>query len=181
MKATIAASFLSLLALTSAVPTKRSTTIEPEVISQYTVSTGAIDFNTETGVIFKNNGQSSDITTLGTFDIPSSADGLTCTFHFSLPSDATLSGTGKFDLFTSLAPATTSTTTWPNGNLRDQYVGRFQAALGEEATPGADGITTHISFPCPAGQLLAGELVGVGDVDDIEWDSATGGPFITYQ
>jgi len=188
MKASIAASLLSLISLAAAGPvasSRAANVLLPEVISQYHVWTGAIDFNTPTGKVFKD-GKTSDITTLVTFRIPSSLAGRTCTFHFFEPTNGKLSGTGKFDVFTSLAPATTSTSTWPPGNLRDQYRGRFQAKLGAEATPGADGITTTTSFPCPAGQLLAGELVGTGDVDDIEWapnqcgGAAQCGPFLTF-
>lgn len=57
----------------------------------------------------------------------------------------------------------------------------MQAHLAGDATwvPGfpADGQ----SFPCPAGQIIAGELVGTGDVDDIEWVQGSGiGPTITF-
>jgi hypothetical protein len=176
MKAAIAASLLSFLSVASAVPTPG--VLQPEVISQYTVSTGAINFNTPTGKVFKD-GKSSDITTLVTFNVPSSLSGHTCTFRFSLPSNAVLSGSKKFDVFTSQAPATTSTKTWPHGNLRDQYQGRFQAVSPGEAKAGADGITTATTFPCPAGRLLAGEIVGVGDTDHIEWAKGQG-PFLSF-
>lgn len=179
MKTTIAASLL--LSLAAAGPISgTSGTIKPTVISQYHVSTGAIDFNTGSGKVFKD-GRSSDITTLATFRIPQAARGATCQLHFAANSAATVSGTSKFDVFTSQASASTSTKSWPHGNLRDHYVGRFQAIPGGgEARPGADGISTVVSFACPAGQVLAGELVGVGDKDDIEWTLAQGGPFITY-
>jgi hypothetical protein len=173
----------AILGFTAAVPTPStipsgSDIIVPTTISQYTVWTGAINFNTGAGKIFKN-GLVSDITTLSTFNIPSAAAGRTCELHFVLDSTSTLSGSGQFDVFTSLAPATTSTTTWPSGNLRDQYVGRMTAVADGEATwtPGFPSVPT---FPCPAGQLLAGELVGTGDVDDIEWSQSTAGPYILF-
>jgi hypothetical protein len=176
--AAIAAAILGFTAALpqSAIPT--GNTIVPTTISQYTVWTGAINFDTGAGKIFKN-GRVSDVTTLATFDIPASTAGKTCELHFVLDSSATLSGSGQFDVFTSLAPATTSTTTWPSGNLRDQYVGRMTAVLNGEAS-WTQGFPSVPSFPCPAGQLLAGELVGTGDVDDIEWLSINAGPYITY-
>jgi Ubiquitin 3 binding protein But2 C-terminal domain len=172
----------AILGFTNALPTPQSTIptgsniLVPTAISQYTVWTGAVNFNTGAGKIFKN-GIVSDVTTLVTFDIPASAAGSTCVFHFALDPSATLSGSEQFDVFTSLATATTSTTTWPSGNLRDQYVGRMTAVLNGEATwtPGFPNVP---SFPCPAGQLLAGELVGTGDVDDIEWLQSVAGPYI---
>jgi hypothetical protein len=173
----------AILGFTAAVPTPSSIPsgsdiIVPTTISQYTVWTGAINFNTGAGKVFKN-GLVSDITTLATFNIPSAATGKTCELHFVLDSTSTLSGSEQFDVFTSLAPATTSTTTWPSGNLRDQYVGRMTAVANGEATwtPGFPSVPT---FPCPAGELLAGEFVGTGDVDDIEWSQSTAGPYILF-
>jgi hypothetical protein len=173
----------AILGFTSALPAPQSiptgsNVIVPTTISQYTVWTGATNFNTGAGKIFKN-GRVSDVTTLATFDIPSAATGKTCELHFVLDNTATLSGTGQFDVFTSLAPATTSTTSWPNGNLRDQYVGRMTAQLDGEAT-WTQGFPSVPSFPCPAGELLAGELVGTGDVDDIEWTQSLAGPYIVF-
>jgi hypothetical protein len=173
----------AILGFTSAIPTPGSiptgsNVIVPTAISQYTVWTGAINFNTGSGKVFKN-GIVSDITTLATFDIPSSAAGKTCELHFVLDSTSTLSGSGQFDVFTSLAPATASTSSWPSGNLRDQYVGRMTAVANGEAT-WTPGFPSETSFPCPAGETLAGELVGTGDVDDVEWSQATAGPYILF-
>jgi len=175
----------AILAFASAAPTPQGTyygpsgTIAPKTISQYSVWTGAVSYNTNAGKIFKD-GRTSDITTLVTFDIPSTLQGKTCSFHFALDSTSTLSGTGQFDVFTSLAPATQDTTTWPSGNLRDNHVGRLQAYANGEAKF-IDGFPTVAkSFPCPAGQLLAGELVGTGDVDRIEWNEYLAGAYISY-
>lgn len=174
----------AILGFTSAIPTPSSIptgsdVIVPTTISQYSVWTGAINFNTGAGKIFKN-GLVSDVTTLVTFDIPSAAAGKTCSLHFVLDSTSTLSGSAQFDVFTSLAPATMSTTTWPNGNLRDQYEGRMTAQANGEAT-WTDGFPSVPTFPCPAGVTLAGELVGTGDVDDIEWSQISAGPYILFE
>jgi len=169
----IAAAILG-AATTLAVPvpaqTSTATVLYPKVTSQYNVWTGAVDFNVNTGLIRKD-GKNPDITTLLTVEFPASTAGKQCQFAFTLDSLSTFSGSAKFDLFTSLAPAAGPTTTWPNGNLRDQYGGRFQAQLGD-ATP-----IEHANpkFPCPAGQTLGGELVGVYDNDHIEWNVDTPG------
>ena len=187
MKFLTAAAALAILGFTSALPSPQpqniptgSDIIIPKTISKYSVWTGAVDFDVSAGKIFKN-GRTSDITTLATFEFPAEAAGKTCEFHFVLPNDGTasVSGTGQFDVFTSLAPATQSTTTWPSGNLRDQYAGRMTAFVGAEAQWTAGFPDPAQSFPCPTG-LLAGELVGTGDEDDIEWTVPGAGPYIKF-
>ncbi|KAH8684309.1 hypothetical protein BGZ60DRAFT_426704 [Tricladium varicosporioides] len=153
--------------------------IVPKTVSQYSVWTGAVKYNTNLGKIFKD-GKTTDITTLATFDIPASLAGKTCSLHFYLDSTATLTGSGAFDVFTSQAPATQSTTTWPQGNLRDNHAGRMKAVIGGEATF-LDGYPLHAkSFPCPAGYLVAGELVGTGDNINVAWDEFVAGAYISY-
>jgi hypothetical protein len=155
--------------------------IRPDVTSQYEVWTGAIHRQTKRGRISKD-GRTTDITTLLTFIFPAESVGKTCSFHFDLSDDSTaaVSGTGQFDIFTSLAPAEYSTFSWPPGNLRDQHIGRMTAKVGGEAewVPGFP--TFGQGFLCPAGQTYGGELVGVGDNDFIDW-FATSGPYIQYQ
>jgi hypothetical protein len=153
------------------------TTIFPIVTSQYNVWTGAVNFDTPRGLISKT-GTTPDITTLATFKVPNEWAGRTCELVFTLngPTDSA-TGSQRADVFTSLAPAVTDTTTWPQGNLRDQDFGRFVAVPGGSAT-WEQIFNGAPQFPCPAGQLLAGELVGVYDVDHIEWDIQTGGPQI---
>ena len=161
------------------VPDIHVDTVLPTTISQYTVNTGAISFNTPNGVIFKNNGQSSDITTLITFDFTPVPQGQTCTFHFSLDPSAALSGSGLFDVFTSLAPATHSTAGFPPGNQRNQQVARMQAVLPGEATYVSGFPNTIQSFPCPSG-VWPIELVGVFDVDNIQWLGSASGPYVSW-
>jgi hypothetical protein len=183
-----AAAALAIIGFTSALPSPSPQSvpsgadiIKPTTRSQYEVWTGAVHYNLQNGKIFKD-GRTTDITTLLTFDFPSSTAGKTCSFHFVLASEAAskLSGSAQFDVFTSIAPASHDTTTWPNGNLRDQHIGRMQAFLSGEATWVNGFPTTGKSFPCPAGQTLGGELVGTGDVDDIEWLAGNSGTYIQF-
>src|SRR6266480_334217 len=149
-------------------PFRQPNVIRPTARSQYDVWTGAVHYNTTNGKIFKN-GQTTDVTTLLTFTFPPATNGQSCEFHFYLDSTATVSGTGIFDVFSSLAPATHSTTSWPSGNLRDQYGGRMQASLPGEAAFLAGYGTTAQLFECPSDSVYGVELVPTGDVDDIEW------------
>ena len=162
-------------------PVSPAQVIYPDVTSQYKVWAGAVDRYTERGRISKD-GTTTDITTLLTFSFPAESAGKTCSFHFDLSDDTTakVSGTGQFDVFTSLAPADYSTSSWPPGNLRDQHIGRMTAKAGGEATWVAGFPTFGQGFPCPAGEAYGGELVGVGDNDLIDWLS-TSGPYIQYE
>jgi hypothetical protein len=159
-----------------------SNVIKPTLTSQYDVWTGAVRHKEQRGKIFKD-GRTTDITTLITFNFPAASAGKTCTFHFDLSSDpaAKVSGNGQFDVFISLAPATRSTTTWPSGNLRDQYIGRMRAQPNVAATWVAGFPTFGQAFPCPAKQTYGGELVGTGDVDHIEWLASTSGAYIKWE
>lgn len=152
-------------------------TIKPSFLSLYNVGTGAIDFDVANGKIFKaDTDGGKDITTLVTFDFPAASNGKTCYFSFDLDTTATLTGSGLFDVFTSLQPATADTTSWGPGNQRNQNVGRMKAAVGAQATWVAQFLHP---FPCPTG-TQGYELVGVYDNDDLEWSKALAGPTITY-
>lgn len=162
-------------------------TILPDFTSQYTASTGAIDFHTTRGLVsrFPQNG-GADITTLVTFELPEQYANNQCqlVFDFGSDSSSSVSGTGKAQLFTSLAPADKDTSTWPSGNLRNQNLGTIQVNAYGRATWEAGsgpGASADGKFPCSAiaGKIYGGEVVPVGDVDTISWAAGLGdGPKI---
>jgi len=159
---------------------RRATTIYPTTTSQYNVWTGAITKGTAYGKVFKKNGPQPDITTLVTFDIPSTVPaGSLCTVEFYLDASATLSGSERAQIFTSQKPVAASTTSWPPGNLRDHHVGDFKFSKPGNAVVEATYGGSQ-PFPCPIGQTIAGEIVGRWDEVDIEWDVTKAGPRITY-
>lgn len=162
-------------------PKSRDNTIKPCVTSQYDVWTGAVRRDEKKGKIFKD-GRTTDITTLLTFNFPQESKDKTCTFHFDLSSDpaAEVSGSGQFDVYMSLAPATKSSTEWPSGNLRDQYIGRMAAKPRGAAIWSSGALVLGQGFPCPAGETYGAELVGVGDADRVEWLAGTAGPYISW-
>jgi hypothetical protein len=157
-------------------------TILPDYTSQYTSSTGAIDFHTPRGYVSRspyNHG--ADKSTLVTFQLPAQYAANQCQVVFDLTeASAALSGTGKVQIFTSLAPATASSASWPSGNLRDQNLGAMTLVKGGrglwEAGSGP-GATTNGVFPCKdiAGKIYGGEIVPVGDVDEISWAAGMDG------
>jgi hypothetical protein len=158
----------------------------PDFTSQYTSSTGAIDFHTTRGLVsrFPQNG-GADVTTLVTFELSEQYANNQCQLVFDFGSDASssVSGTGKAQLFTSLAPADQDSSTWPSGNLRNQNLGTIQVnAYGRavwEAGSGP-GATVDGKFPCSAiaGKIYGGEVVPVGDDDEISWVVGVNGPKI---
>jgi len=181
MKTSTFISVLSAAATALAAPATiktRDNVIRPSVTSNYNVWTGAVTYNTGAGVVHKSY-KDADITTLVTFDFPASTQGKQCELIFDLDATATASGSQRVQVFSSLKPATGSTTTWPSGNLRDQQLGSLyfpappSTGVWEET-----GTTSSGKFPCPAGQTLAGEIVGRWDQVDIKWNAAVSGPKI---
>jgi len=126
------------------------------------------------------------ITTLVTFELPEQYANNQCqlVFDFGSDSSSSVTGTGKAQLFTSLAPADQDTSTWPSGNLRNQNLGTIQVNAYGRATWEAGsgpGASADGKFACSAiaGKIYGGEVVPVGDADTISWAAGLGdGPKI---
>jgi Ubiquitin 3 binding protein But2 C-terminal domain len=183
----LSVSILSLVGLAASAPAPvpqipaTGNVINPTAVSQYDVWTGAIRYASGAGKIFKN-GKVTDTTTLLTFTYPAASAGHTCTIHLYLSSTSTLTGAANFDVFSSLQPATKSTSTWPPGNQRNNQLARMKAALGAEATFLSGYPLAAQAYPCPAAGTVAGyEFVPTDDTTDIEWtQSASVGAYITW-
>lgn len=156
----------------------------PSAIYHYDVSTGAITCGVEDGLIEKfptNKGQ--DITTLVTFTYPEESAGKKCQFEFFLSTASTLEGSGKIDVFTSLAPAPGCKAAWPPGNQRNVHAGRLSAHVGAFATWDATYGASYLTEPtdCKAPGTQEGiELVGVYDEDHVAWFPDGSGARIIY-
>lgn len=157
-------------------------TIYPEYTSQYNVATGAVNFNTARGFVsrsYTNGG--ADSTALVTFAVPAQYSQNWCRVAFGLEAAGSYaSGSLKAQLFTSLAPATASTTTWPSGNLRNQNIGAIDVVPGGEAVwqvGSGPAATSNGFFPCSlvAGQVFGGEVVPQGDQVEISWPAGQDG------
>jgi hypothetical protein len=150
----------------------------PSAIYNYDVGTGAIDCHPAGGLISKatNNG-GHDITTLVTFTYPPESANKQCALSFYLDPTATLTGSSKIDVFTSLNPAPGCTTGWGPGNLRNNELGRWNAVIGGYATwdwTSSSYLTAPV--PCkPVGTVEAFELVGVWDTNEVAWNPAVAG------
>jgi hypothetical protein len=149
--------------------------ITPSILSQYYVSTGQIVYNTKFALVQKT-GTTSDITTLFTLKFPAAATGKTGTFHFALDNSAIVTGSGQIDVFTSLNPAISSTTSWPPGNQRNNQVGRIQVVKGGTAT----WVFGSATFTIPAAGTYVYELVGVNSIDLISFSGTNNGIWVSY-
>ncbi|KAI9868908.1 MAG: hypothetical protein M1813_002730 [Trichoglossum hirsutum] len=188
MKASFAASaLLSFLSLASAAPTLNgrgypavhspaggSSTIYPIASSTFDASSNALTYGGDYGVVKRTQG-SHDISTLITFDMPTSFAGKKCQFDFPLTSSAIVDGTGQIQVFTSRYEPVGDATLW--GTQRDQDLGRVQAVNNGPST-GINGFSSPVTFDCPIGHYTI-ELVPTGDNDDVEWNVYTEGPEIT--
>jgi hypothetical protein len=157
-------------------------TVFPDFTSQYNSKTGAVDFHTASGLVSRstNNG-GADITTLVTFTLGNEYKSNTCQLVFDLESpSSSVSGSQKAQLFTSLAPATADSASWPSGNLRSQNLGAIDVVAHGRATWQAGsgpGATANGYFPCSAitGQIYGGEIVPQGDNVQISWPAGYDG------
>jgi len=183
MKFLTATTLLATLGATAALPAgppPGTQFVTPTSRSQYNVWTGATTFNTGVGEVFKD-GHSPDITTLLAFDIPASAAGKTCRFRFRLNPASTVTGSGELDVYSTFSPPTHSTVEWPPNNNRNQELGRLIVTNNDvESVYSTDVPAVGFSYPCPAPGPYGIELVGVGDVDSIDWSGTGNGALISW-
>jgi len=161
-------------------------TVLPEYTSIYNGKTGAVDFHTARGLVSRhpNNG-GADASTLVTFELPAYYASNTCQLVFDLTDYSSYASGSttplRAQIFTSLAPATASASTWPSGNLRDQNLGTIDLVLGGRANwetgSGSQVAANNGFFPCAAiaGKVYGGEIVPQGDDIEFSWPTATDG------
>lgn len=156
----------------------------PSARYNYHTYNGAIECNPKGGLVSKSDtDQGHDITTLVTFTYPPEAVGMQCQLVFYLDGTATVTGSGKIDVFTSLQPAPGCTSGWGPGNQRNINIGRWSVANNAFATWDATyGAYMTSPTDCKAAGTQEGfEFVGVYDNDYISWDPAAGaGSRIVY-
>jgi hypothetical protein len=154
--------------------------IKPSVISSYHISSGAVDYNLATGHLYKDLSSIKDVSALATFYISKDYEGKQCSFGFDADTTVNFAPNPvSFDVFTSQKPAWITTTSWPQGNLRDHHIGRMKLSANAGQAVYEDGHPTAAKlFPCPTG-IIAGELVPYGEnVDLCFTPSDTAGPYI---
>jgi len=158
-------------------------TILPEYVS---IFEGHVGPHSARGLVSRhpNNG-GVDTSTLVTFELPAFYASNTCQLVFDL-TDSSSSAVGsstplRAQIFTSLAPAGVSASSWPTSNLRDQELGSIDIVAGGRAIwetgSGSAVAARNGVFPCSAiaGQIYGGEIVPQGDDVEISWPATTDG------
>ncbi|KAK2923444.1 Ubiquitin 3 binding protein But2, C-terminal [Fusarium oxysporum f. sp. vasinfectum] len=135
---------------------------------------------TDTG---SKNGKSADeTTTIVTFEFDESTRGKTCELLFELWDRDVSNGTRTLDVFTysdpSMGPRAFSAAVaakWASTKSRDNHVGRIRVPKPGNAT-WEQSYQGWPKIPCPAGQLVGVEYVGVSDRIQVRWDIGVTGP-----
>lgn len=132
-------------------------------------------------LVVKNGNFEDESSTIVTFQFDEDTEGLTCQLNFELSEDDTSTGTKTMDVFTWTNPEDLEALIAgenlkkPETKSRDEQAGRVAVSA-----PGRAGWTMTYgdwpAIPCPAGQLIGIEYVGVGDRVEVGWDSGVTGP-----
>lgn len=158
------------------------TTLYPWGTYRYWVETGEIKEDPQDQLLIVKNGNAADeTTTIVAFNVPESAEGKQCELHFELWDRDVSTGSMMLDVFTYQdPPEDTSELARMLGSDemargRDRHAGRVQVPK-----PGvAEWIQSYNGWPrvpCPAGQRIGIEYVGVGDAVEVRWDIGVTGP-----
>lgn len=158
------------------------TTLYPWGTYRYWVATGEIKEDPQDQLLVVKNGIAADeTTTIVAFNVPESAEGKQCELHFELWDRDVSTGSMMLDVFTYDDPPedTSELARLLGGDEmargRDQHAGRMRVPK-----PGvAEWIQSYNGWPvvpCPAGQRIGIEYVGVGDAVQVRWDIGVTGP-----
>ncbi|RSM04082.1 hypothetical protein CEP52_007039 [Fusarium oligoseptatum] len=133
-------------------------------------------------LIVKNGKAADETTTIVTFDFDWSTEDKTCELIFELWDRDVSTGSKTLDVFTWSDPppglkafSVDDIARWAEVKSRDNHVGRIFVPKPGNAT----WIETYLGwpkFPCPAGELIGVEYVGVNDRVQVRWDIGVTGP-----
>lgn len=134
-------------------------------------------------LIVKNGNAADETTTIVAFNVPEDAEGKQCELHFELWDRDVSTGSMTLDVFTYTDPPADPSelvkVLGDGGEVevkgRDNHVGRVSVPK-----PGvAEWIESYHGWPvvpCPAGERIGIEYVGVGDAVEVRWDIGVTGP-----
>lgn len=181
----------TLLAATTAVAvplenTKRANDVYPYATYRRWVSSGElVEDPQDQPLVVKTSGTPDETTTLVTFNLDASTEGRTCRLDFNLWGRDTSTGSQTMEVFSLLDPAGAASVSAEASRAlavrlaqsRDKDLGRIRVPA-----PGtAEWVMAYYGmpeFPCPAGQLIGMEFVGVGDDVTVQWDIGVTGPIV---
>lgn len=142
------------------------------------IQTGTIVQDPQDQLLIVKNGNAADETsTIVTFDFDASTQGKTCELIFELWDRDVSTGTQTLDVFTySDPPANLQQVSGFASILsRDNHVGRVVVPKPGNAT-WVQAYQGWPTIPCPTGQHIGVEYVGVGDRVEVRWDIGVTGP-----
>ncbi|KAI3573678.1 hypothetical protein IWW34DRAFT_754217 [Fusarium oxysporum f. sp. albedinis] len=159
------------------------TVLYPAGTYRYWIQSGKIIWDPQDQLLIVKNGNAADeTTTIVTFEFDESTRGKTCELLFELWDRDVSSGTKTLDIFTYSDPPTgprafsaADAAKWASTKSRDNHVGRIRVPKPGNAT-WEQSYQGWPKIPCPAGQLVGVEYVGVGDRVQVRWDIGVTGP-----
>lgn len=181
---------LSLIATVAASPlenTKRDDSLMyPYRTYRYWVQTGEMKEDPQDQLlVVKNNNPADSTTAIVTFNFDESVQDKTCKLLFDLLDRDVSTGSQNVDVFSIIDPPGSQPQAVSDDasralalqltQSRGQQLGRIHVTAPGEA----DWIMSfhgYPEFPCPAGQLMGVEFVGVGDAVTMRWDIGVTGP-----
>jgi hypothetical protein len=183
--------FLALFAISVAVAfaapavnaRQADTILYPWATYRYWVNSGKIVQDPQDQLLIVKNGKPADETTaIVTFQFDQSTRGKTCQLLFELWDRDVSTGTQKLDVFTYSDPPTSAqkfsaddAARLASLKSRNNHVGRIYVPKPGNAT-WEQSYQGWPTIPCPAGQLIGVEFVGVGDRVEVRWDIGVTGP-----
>lgn len=142
-------------------------------------------------LVVRNNNPAEETTAIVTFNFDPSLEGRTCKLVFSLWDRDTSTGSETVDIFSTIDPPSSMSTESRHVSTAEAskaLATKMTQSRGEQLgrikvpAPGtAEWIQSYHGmpeFPCPAGQLVGYEFVGVGEDITMQWDIGVTGPTV---
>ncbi|KAF5263134.1 hypothetical protein FOXYS1_6127 [Fusarium oxysporum] len=143
------------------------TVLYPAGTYRYWIQSGKIIWDPQDQLLIVKNGKAADeTTTIVTFEFDESTRGKTCELLFELWDRDVSTGIKTLDVFTYSDP--------PTGPRA--FSAADAANWASTKSRGNHSYQGWPKIPCPAGQLIGVEYVGVGDRVQVRWDIGVTGP-----
>ncbi|KAL2111721.1 hypothetical protein VUR80DRAFT_9442 [Thermomyces stellatus] len=127
-------------------------------------------------LVVKNGNLDDETSAVVSFAFPEETEGKQCQLRFELWPDRDIStGSQTLDVFTyNNLPEDVGTLA--NILERDTQAGRIKALTDRKEAEWIESYDGWPTIPCPAGETIGIEYVGVGDEVEVQWDIGVTGP-----
>ncbi|EEP82197.1 predicted protein [Uncinocarpus reesii 1704] len=161
---------------------RQSDLVYPSGTFRYFINSGrVIEDPQDQLLVVKDGNRDHESSTIVTFNLGEEHRGRTCKLVFDLWDRDVSTGSHQMDVFSVLNPpgqfTVASIPTVRPASSRDKHKGRIEVQKPGSANwlMAYDG---YPQFPCPVGEVMGIEFVGVGDRVEIRWDIGVTGPRI---